>query len=86
MTLDANTLIPLGVAVPCVLWAGRQLMKATTAWNKNTIALTALSERIEHLADTKVGKREFSQWMERLGYKNPELHVPAVPEQERDAA
>lgn len=86
MTLDANTLIPLGVAVPCVLWIGHRIIQATRAVTNLTRDLQDFRSELKALADSKVGKREFSQWMERLGYKNPELHVPAVPEQERDAA
>ncbi len=73
--IDSTTLIPLGVAVPTVLWIGRKLVQATSAAKDLTYEIKALRADIHE----KVSRRDLTQWIERLGYKNPELDIPEAP-------
>lgn len=80
--IDASTAIPLGIAVPLGLWLGTKIIAATKAAQSLTSEIHQLRSALDH----KLDRRDFEQWMERLGYKNPELRVPPVPEKDKEAA
>ena len=73
--IDSTTLIPLGVAVPAVLWVGRKIVQATAAAKDLTHEIKELRADINE----KVSRRDLTQWIERLGYKNPALDIPSAP-------
>lgn len=80
--LDASTLVPLGVVIPTCVWIGRKIVQATSAAVELKNEIKALRNDLHE----KVSRRDFQQWMERLGYKNPTLTIPDAPAYEDKAA
>lgn len=83
MTLDPNTLVPLGAAVPVALWLGKRIKEQTAASVNLSRDIKELRKTIQDLSNEKLSQSDFVRYMERLGYKNPTLQMP---EHREDAA
>lgn len=83
MTIDLPTLATiLGILASAgsgALWLGRIISRGTRAATTLTARLESLEHSLKALTGEMLSRRDFMHYMERLGYKNPTLEMPAVP-------
>ena len=76
MTFDLPTILTaVGAVVSVLLWLGSKLINATKA----TVNLTNEIKGLRKDLNGKMDSAHFERYMERLGYKNPNLDMPAFP-------
>lgn len=73
-----ETLIPLGVAVPVVLWLGRKIVEATTAVVNLNRDIAALRADLHRVTNDKLDREDFTHWTERLQDRNKTLDIPVI--------